>query len=266
MMNYKIEEETFTEAYLWLAKNLINQGVTKSPRGQAISHIQNCLFCVYHPGDMFDHPARPFQTKYLNKELELYTAGTLKASDFGEASKFWLKLANPDGTINSNYGYRVFHKPMLGMFGGNTQFKNQWDFAKQQLINDKDTRQALIFVSGPDVQFEGNKDFICTLNYIFNIEDNKLHLTVNRRSQDLLFGIPYDYVFEFLLMEKMLKELSSYYPDLKLGSYTMFANNVHIYERNFEIFKEIDKHSELTQALNIHDLVDKTVYDNLMNL
>ena len=67
-------------------------------------------------------------------------------------------------------------------------------------------------------------------------------------------------------MEKMLKELSSYYPDLKLGSYTMFANNVHIYERNFEIFKEIDKHSELTQALNIHDLVDKTVYDNLMNL
>ena len=40
MMNYKIEEETFTKAYLWLAKNLINQGVTKAPRGQAISHIQ----------------------------------------------------------------------------------------------------------------------------------------------------------------------------------------------------------------------------------
>ena len=95
-------------------------------------------------------------------------------------------------------------------------------------------------VSGPDVQFENNKDFICTLNYIFNIEDDKLHLTVGRRSQDLLFGIPYDYVFEFLLMEKMLKELSNYYPDLKLGSYTMFANNVHIYERNFEIFKCFD--------------------------
>ena len=46
----------------------------------------------------------------------------------------------------------------------------------------------------------------------------------------------------------------------------MFANNVHIYERNFEIFKEIDKHSELTQELDIHDLVDKDVYDNLMNL
>ena len=49
-------------------------------------------------------------------------------------------------------------------------------------------------------------------------------------------------------------------------SYTMFANNVHIYERNFEIFKEIDKHSELSKSLDIHDLVDKNVYDNLMNL
>ena len=155
---------------------------------------------------------------------------------------------------------------MTGMFNGNNQFKNQWDFAKQQLINDKDTRQALIFVSGPDVQFDNNKDFICTLNYIFNIEDNKLHLTVNRRSQDLLFGIPYDAVFEFLLMEKMLKELSRYYPNLQLGSYTMFANNVHIYERNFEIFKKIDEHPELTRIVNIHALVDKNAYDNLMNL
>ena len=33
-----------------------------------------------------------------------------------------------------------------------------------------------------------------------------------------------------------------------------------------KIFKEIDKHSELTQALDIHNLVDKNVYDNLMNL
>lgn len=266
MMNCKIEKETFTEAYLELIHKLINQGITKAPRGQAISHIQNCLFCVKHPGDMFDHPNRKFQTKYLNKEIELYTSGTIKAKDFGEASKFWLNLANPDGTINSNYGYRVFYKPMTGMFNGNNQFKNQWDFAKQQLINDKDTRQALIFVSGPDVQFENNKDFICTLNYIFNIEDNKLHLTVNRRSQDLLFGIPYDAVFEFLLMEKMLKELSCYYSNLQLGSYTMFANNVHIYERNFEIFKKIDEHPELTRIVNIHALVDKNVYDNLMKL
>lgn len=31
-MNYKIEEDTFTEAYLWLVRMLINQGVTKAPR------------------------------------------------------------------------------------------------------------------------------------------------------------------------------------------------------------------------------------------
>lgn len=67
-------------------------------------------------------------------------------------------------------------------------------------------------------------------------------------------------------MEKMLKELSCYYSNLQLGSYTMFANNVHIYERNFEIFKKIDEHPELTRIVNIHALVDKNVYDNLMKL
>ena len=33
MMNCKIEKETFTEAYLELIHKLINQGITKAPRG-----------------------------------------------------------------------------------------------------------------------------------------------------------------------------------------------------------------------------------------
>lgn len=266
MMNYKIEEETFTEAYLWLIQYLYNQGITKAPRNQPISHIQNCLFCVKKPGDIFTHPARPFQKKYINKELELYTSGTLNATDFSEASKFWLTLANPDNTINSNYGYRVFYKQIKNMFNDGTQFKNQWDFAKQQLIDDKDTRQALIFVSGQDIQFKGNKDFICTLNYMFNIENDKLNLTVIRRSQDCHFGICYDYIFEYLLMEKMVKELSSVYPLLSVGSYTLFINNVHMYERNFKIYEEVCKHPELTEALPISSVVDEVVFNNLMKL
>ena len=44
---------------------------------------------------------------------------------------------------------------------------------------------------------------------------------------------------EYLLLVKMHNELKEFYPELQIGSYTMFANNIHIYERNFEIFKKM---------------------------
>jgi hypothetical protein len=137
--------------------------------------------------------------------------------------------------------------------------------ARIQLLNDKDTRQALIFISTPSVQFDGNKDFICTLNYVFNIdEENKLHLTVNRRSQDLFFGLPYDYAFEFLLLYKMYNELKDLYPELEIGSYTMFCNNTHIYDRNKETFEKMlnDYKNNDIVIDNIIDKVDQNIIKN----
>ena len=204
-----------------------------------------------------------FRSDYLNKELSLYFSGDCSADKFGEASKFWKKLANPDGTINSNYGYLAFYKSIQTKFG---EIKNQWTYAKNQLLHDKDTRQALMFISSPHVQFEGNKDFICTLNYTFSINDDWLSLAVNRRSQDMILGIVYDYAWEWLLLVKMYNELKDAYPSLKLGSYTMFCNNIHLYERNFEMAKKIvmDYDSGSYEEPKINDIVDPTIMMNFV--
>jgi len=245
-MNEYFSGQTFSDTYLSLIQKLMDQGITKAPRNQPISHIQNCLFEVKDPSTVFSCESRPYNWVYLNKELELYFTGERSAEKFGEASKFWLKLANTQGNINSSYGYRIFHRDIYSEVELNEkdmnlvhEYSNQWEFCKEQLINDKDTRQALMFVSGPDVQYHGNKDFICTLTYLFDINDNKLNITVNRRSQDLYFGLPYDFVWEYLLLVKMYNDLKSVYPELQIGSYTMFANNIHIYERNFDIFRKM---------------------------
>jgi thymidylate synthase len=258
MNGFYINEEYYLNAYIKLVENILNNGGKKSPRGQGISYIQNCLFRIENPGDVFSTPTREYKFDYLNKELKLYFNGDLSADAFGTASKFWLQLANPDGNINSNYGYHVFYREIDTKFG---KIKNQWTYAKQQLLNDKDTRQALIFISTPAVQFEGNKDFICTLNYVFNIdENNKLHLTVNRRSQDLFFGLPYDYAFEFLLLYKMYNELKNIYQDIEIGSYTMFCNNIHIYDRNKENFQNMINDYK-NNNLTIHNIIDNVDND-----
>lgn len=251
----------FTDSYLNLLEGLMTNGKEKSPRGQKVKYFQNYLFEVDHPGDVYTCESRKYPVKYLNHELNLYFSGELSAEKFGEASKFWLQLANPDGTINSNYGYLIFHKPIENKFG---TIKNQWTYAKTQLLNDKDTRQALMFVSSPHVQFEGNKDFICTLNYCFNIEDDTLNLTVNRRSQDVILGLTFDYAWEYLLLVKMHNELLEKYPDLKIGSYTMFCNNVHVYERNFDLVNKMiadGYNSRNDMMMLMTEVVDKDIID-----
>lgn len=256
-----IDGDEFYETYLKTVEEILTHGPKKSPRGQTVTYFQNCLFQVNCPGTVFSTPNREYKFSYLNKELDLYFKGEMSAESFGKASKFWLQLANPDGNINSNYGYHVFYRPIETKFG---TIKNQWTYAKTQLLNDKDTRQALIFISTPSVQFEGNKDFICTLNYVFNIEKDTLHLTVNRRSQDLYFGLPHDINFEYLLMVKMHNELKDVYPDLKIGSFNMFCNNIHIYDRNYDIFAGMIDDFDKNEYINYDVLknVDQEILDN----
>ena len=248
-----INEKSFSEAYVRLLQLLMNEGKEKAPRGQRVKFFQNCLFHVDNPGDMFTCPSREFPIDYLNHELKLYYEGDCSAEKFGQASKFWLKLQNPDGTINSNYGYLTFYKEIDTKFG---KIENQWTYAKSQLMHDKDTRQALMFISSPHVQFMDNKDFICTLNYVFNIEDDVLNLTVNRRSQDVILGITYDYAWEYTLLLKMHNELLDIYPNLKLGSYTMFCNNIHVYERNWDMVRRMlnDVNNPIGSNMERYDL------------
>lgn len=231
---------TYTEAYIGAIKHLLSgEALTKSPRGMKVNYIQNCNFTIDDVSTVYSCDSRKYNWKYSTNEIEVYLSGDCTVDKFSTISKFWKQLANPDGeTINSNYGYRILHKPIIATFP--TSVKTQWEFCKQQLITDIDTRQALMFVSGQDVQFDSNKDFICTLVYTFDVSpDKKLNLTVSRRSQDLHFGLPYDYVWEVFLMHKMHNELKPHYPELELGSYTLFCNNLHIYERNNEVFKNM---------------------------
>jgi hypothetical protein len=96
-------ENDYTTAYVKLLSSLLNDGYTKSPRGQKVNYFQNSVFHVDFPGTTFSCASRPFNFGYLNKELSLYFSGDCSVSEFENASKFWGKLANPDGTINSNY-------------------------------------------------------------------------------------------------------------------------------------------------------------------
>jgi thymidylate synthase len=78
------------------------------------------------------------------------------------------------------------------------------------------------------------KDSPCTCNIQFLIRDARLHAIVYMRSNDAIWGLPYD-VFLFT----MLQELLSCQLGTELGSYFHFAGSLHLYRRHFELARRI---------------------------
>lgn len=227
----EIKGKTFAEAY----KNLLdevynNYEYQTAPRGMNIREILNCAVTIENPySNLFKNEVRSLPLKYLKKELALYLSGRNDVEGFGEASKFWKKIANADGTINSAYGNLIFKMDDTpGKF-------TQWRWALYSLIQDKDSRQAVMHFNRPRHQYLGVKDFPCTLEMIFHIRNNKLNATTVMRSNDVIKGTTFDIPFFMLVQQMMLNALKKVYPELEMGTYTHLAHSMHLYESDFEL-------------------------------
>lgn len=237
--------ETTSEAYLGLMSDVMdNPEFICAPRGQDIKEILNYSVRIKNP------QINPLITKdlkrnliienYTDKELKWYLSASVDVDDAVKISKFWGKLVNPDGkTINSNYGYLLFKDRSEGHpeFSANNITPYEW--GKQSLLRDKDSRQAIMRVNKSKHCFETNKDFVCTMYLNFHIRDNKLNCTTRMRSSDLYVGIVYDWPFFIYVQHKLLQELRSKYNDLELGYFTFSTDSLHIYERNFGVINKM---------------------------
>lgn len=228
-----LSESTFAKGYKDLCTAIFYTPEHEvGPRGQMTREIRNVQLKITDPlSNLFTSQIRTPVYRYLAGELIWYFEGSNLLSGISNYSSFWNKLVNPDNyTVNSAYGHLIFKtKNEHGII--------EWTWAYDSLIKDKDTRQAIIRFNKPEHSFEGNKDFVCTLNGIFHIRKDRLYLTINMRSQDMWFGIPYDFPFFSLLLQQMRLHLLWKYPKLQLGDLTMQIASAHIYERNFEDFE-----------------------------
>ncbi len=215
-----------------------------APRGMPIREILNYGFCIRQPYS--ESPTTKDSTRnkiikqYFQREKELYGSGTKSADDFGKAAKMWLQIQNPDGTVNSAYGHLIWFKKSVGHSTfGNGRFMTPWEWAKESLIRDRDTRQAILRFSLPEHQWFGNKDQVCTMHGTFHIRDGRLHLCMVTRATEVFYGFPYDVPWFMSLMDRMLEELKDVYPDLQKGLYTQFVHSLQMYERDREAVEKM---------------------------
>ena len=228
------KEKTFAEIYKnVLSDVLFNPEYESKPRDKKIKEITNVSFVIENPYYcLYSNKRRSSQLKYIAAELVWYFTGRNDTDFISKFAKFWQYIDNGDGTVNSAYGNLIFNEK-------NEYHITQYEWAINSLKKDKDSRQAILHFNKPKHQWSDNKDFVCTLNSIFQIRNNRLNFTVNMRSNDLILGTPTDIAFFSLLQQQALKHLQLYYPDLKMGTYTHNVNSLHIYEKHFGLVNEM---------------------------
>lgn len=261
--------------------NLREHGLEAHPRGTTTMELLNYNITLTDPRNrVITFPARKTNLKYLLGEFIWYLGGSNDPKGILPYSKFWDNIRNSGDvegydkeTINSNYGHRLFGHNDLPAFStwdwrGNSNGKvNQWTETIALLVKDKDSRQAIMNIHVPGDRHAGNKDVPCTLTLQWFIREDKLHLIVNMRSNDIILGFTND-VFQFtMLQEAMALELRKTYPDLELGYYYHNAGSMHIYDRHFNMANDIISDERAMDISMVPmDCFDAGVVERLVNV
>lgn len=227
-----ITGKSFSYVYKHMLDCLLNDyDYVSSSKTKETREILDFIVTIEDPtSNLFSCTAREFPLKYLAGELVWYFTGRNDAEFISRYSKFWNKLSDDHGNLNSAYGYLLFKKPISQL-----NQNNQWSWALNSLMNDKETRQAIIRFNDNDHQYPGNKDFVCTLIGHFFIRNDKLHMTTHMRSSDIIRGITFDWPFFSLLQQQMKSHLKNIYPNIQLGYNRLILGSSHIYSEHYEL-------------------------------
>lgn len=222
------------------------------PRGSLIKESLAVTLVLHNPRSrLLTCNSRATNYGFAVGEFLWYWSGKQDLETMLYYNKRMKNFSNDGKTLNSAYGYRLRQKYF---FAANTNGtgETQWETCKKTLLDDPDSRRAVMLINLPEDEREavviGSKDVPCTLSLQFFVRENKLDLHVLMRSNDVIWGLTYDLFSFTLLQECMLLELQKYpqFANLRLGSYYHTAGSMHLYETHFKQAEQIvDEYSKM---------------------
>ncbi len=209
---FKNADEAFKYFYREIIKGGVDFGNTKA--------LFNVGFTIENPLDnaILDKGSivpRKWNPEYAEAEFQWYLSGdrniTKLGKLYGKIPPIWIKMADDDGNVNSNYGWQWERKRQLNQM-----------ILKLKL--DKDTRQAAISIYDGKEHDKYKTDTPCTYAVQFTILNDKLNMCVVMRSNDLWYGFCNDQYCFSELQQQVAEELN-----IPVGTYYHFAHNLHLY-------------------------------------
>jgi len=209
-------EHNFDEAYNNVVDCILKDG---QEVGNTIE-LSNVVLVVDNPTLInLVFKRKKVSMKYANAELKWYWSGDNSCHHIGQYAKKWLDITDDGHTNNSAYGFVMFHKYL----------KNQLEEVIKTLKLDVNSRRAVISLFDPNLDKIRTKDLQCTIALQFLVRNYKLEMTVYMRSNDINYGLPYDYLFFESIHQYIAKRL-----DITVGRYTHHATSMHCYLQDVE--------------------------------
>jgi len=204
--------KTANEAYEYYHNEIITNGIDFA----GTKALFNIGFTITNPTDkIITNKERNWNHKYAEAEWKWYLSGDPNINKLGELygkiPPIWERMADKSGNVNSNYGW---------------QWKrdNQLNNIINLLRETPETRQAAITIYDAKEMYRYDNDTPCTYAVQFTIVNNKLHMSVYMRSNDLWYGFCNDQ-YQFASLQEMV----AYRLSIPVGSYYHHAHNLHLY-------------------------------------
>ena len=205
--------DAFEKAY-----NLLNDyGEVVESRIGKTKHLPDITIEIKNPcHNVCINPQRNLSLRYVLGEMRWYMSGSNKVADIAPYAKMWSTLTDDGETVNSAYGYRIFHQ-----FGF-----DQLQYCIDKLKANPYDRQAVIHIK--DASNKPTKDTPCTCLIQFTCFGGRLNAHVYMRSNDIWLGLPYDVIF-FTTLQQIVAEKVG----LPMGRYFHTVGDLHVYERHW---------------------------------
>jgi len=168
--------------------------------------------------------------EYIQKEISWYESQSLNIKDiYGDKRRppeAWEYAASPEGFINSNYGHLIYSE----------ENGYQYENCKIELKKYPHGRRAIMVYNRPEIWADynllGMSDFICTNAVAYYIRNGRLDCCVQMRSNDVVYGYKNDYAWQQYVLHNLAYEL-----DLEPGKMIWQVQNLHVYEKHFDLVK-----------------------------
>ncbi|NOT88393.1 MAG: thymidylate synthase [Lysobacter sp.] len=222
-MNYIIANSA-NEMQISLCQQLLESGTEASPRGLETREVLGFAFEIKNPRNRLTSlKARKWSPSLAAAELAWHLRGDTDVEALAFYTPRWRDFADTDGQVRGScYGARIF-EPLAGK-------GSQWNNVRNLLNSDHQSRRAVLNFRIEEDVSRPTKDLSCTNTLQFIIRDRKLHAFTNMRSNDAIWGVPYDVFLFTILQEMMALELGT-----ELGSYHHYASSMHVYKRHYEL-------------------------------
>ncbi|MDF2437768.1 MAG: thyA [Bacteroidota bacterium] len=225
----KFTFDSVDEIQLHILEKLFSEGqfiVTREHRTLEICHVNLCLSNPRNRNTY--NTKRKWKFPLAIGEFAWHVSASNSLDFITYYARQW-KDFSLDGKLirESCYGHKIFKIDSSG--------DSQWNRVVKLLKYDKFSRRAVLALYDSNGGIDDSvKDVACVCTIQFLIRNEKLDAIVNMRSNDLIWGFPYDVYFLTMLQELLSLEL-----EVEIGKYYHNVGSMHIYEKHFGLGKEM---------------------------